>query len=93
MHLGKSETLTEKELVGIFDIDKATVSEDTRNFLKQMQEGYKTVNLATDLPAAFVLSANEYSDRVYLTALSAGVLKKRACGIGIKGRNGNGTKL
>lgn len=93
MHLGKSETLRERELVGIFDIDKATVSEDTKNFLKQMQDGFKTVNLATDLPAAFVLAANEYTDRVYLTALSAVALRKRADGTEIKGRNCNGTKL
>ncbi len=84
MHLGNSETLPDRELVGIFDIEKATLSADTRKFLKQMQTDFKAVNLATDLPAAFVVADNAYTDRVYLTALSADTLKKRAGGLTIR---------
>ncbi len=93
MHLGKSETVPDRELVGIFDIEKATQSAETRQFLKKMQKEYKAVNLATDLPGAFVVTDNAFTDTVYLTALSASALKKRAGGITIKRRKGNGTKL
>lgn len=86
MHLGKSETVPDKEVVGIFDIEKATLSGETRRFLKQMQKDFKAVNLSTDLPGAFVLTANRLTDRIYLTALSAGALKKRTGGIKTKGR-------
>lgn len=81
MHLGKSETAPDREIVGIFDIEKATLAADTRDFLRRAQEGYRTVNLATDLPAAFVLRANALTDSVYLTAISADALKKRGGGI------------
>lgn len=86
MHLGKSETVPDKDVVGIFDIEKATISEETKRFLKQMQRDFKAVNLSTDLPAAFVLTDNDYTDRVYLTSLSAAALKKRTGGISTKGR-------
>lgn len=77
MHLGKSETVPDREIIGIFDIDKATVGVDTKNFLARMQKEYKAVNLCTDLPAAFVLTDGEYTDRIYITSLSARVLKSR----------------
>lgn len=86
MHLGKSETVPDRDVVGIFDIERATLSEETKQFLKQMQRDFKAVNLSTDLPAAFVLTDNHYTDRVYLTALSAAALKKRTGGISTKGR-------
>ena len=77
MHLGKSETVPDREIIGIFDIDKATVSGYTREFLARMQKEYKAVNLCTDLPAAFVLTDGEYTDRIYITSLSSKVLKNR----------------
>ncbi len=80
MHLGKSETVNDKSVIGIFDIEKATLSEDTRQFLRTNQKEFKTVNLARDLPAAFVVSKEEFTDRVYITALSVKALVKRAKG-------------
>lgn len=77
MHLGKSETVRNKEIVGIFDIEKATESAETKKFLARMQKEYKAVNLCTDLPAAFVLTDGEYTDRIYITSLSAKVLRAR----------------
>lgn len=78
MHLGKNETVRDREIVGIFDIEKATLSEDSKKFLSVMQKNYKAVNLASDLPAAFVLTDGEYTDRIYITSLSARVLKNRS---------------
>ncbi len=69
--------MPDREIIGIFDIEKATLSGDTKNFLARMQKEYKAVNLATDLPAAFVLTDGEYTDRIYITSLSAKVLKNR----------------
>lgn len=92
MHLGKSETVKDGNVIGIFDIEKATVSEETKSFLKAMQRDFKTVNLASDLPAAFVVTDEEYTDRVYMTALSVKTLKKRVSGYKEEEKN-YGTKL
>jgi len=77
MHLGKNETVPDREVVGIFDIENATLSKDSRAFLKAMQDGFKAVNLCTDLPASFVLTAGEYTDRIYISSISAKALMRR----------------
>lgn len=92
MHLGKSETVKDKSVIGIFDIERATESGDTRNFLREMEKSFKSVNLATDLPGAFVVTDEEYTDRVYITSLSVGALKKRTGGYQREEKD-NGTKL
>ena len=77
MHIAKNETAPDGQVVGIFDIDKATLSQDSRDFLRARQAGFRAVNLCTDLPAAFVLTADAFCDRVYISSLSAAVLKRR----------------
>lgn len=77
MHLGNSETVRDGDIVGIFDIENATLAKSSRDFLTKMQKELKTVNIAKDLPAAFVLTAEEYTDRIYITSLSAKVLSAR----------------
>ncbi|HOJ48634.1 MAG TPA: DUF370 domain-containing protein [Bacillota bacterium] len=78
LHLGKGESVPEKEIVGIFDIEAATVSADTKAFLKSLQEAKRVVNLCDDLPKSFVLTDNELCESVYITQNSALSLKKRA---------------
>ncbi|NLN54992.1 MAG: DUF370 domain-containing protein [Clostridiales bacterium] len=78
VHLSKNETVLKGEIVGIFDIERSTLSQDTRNFLKQMQNDLKTVSLCDDIPKAFVLCDNIYTDRVYITQISPESLVKRA---------------
>ncbi len=78
LHLGKSESVLEKEVVGIFDMDTATVSADTKVFLYKLQEEKRVVNLCDDLPKSFVLTENELCENVYITQISALSLKKRA---------------
>jgi hypothetical protein len=78
LHLGKSESVPEKEVIGIFDIETATVSADTKVFLSKLQEDKRVVNLCDDLPKCFVLTDNELCESLYITQISALSLKKRA---------------
>ncbi len=78
LHLGKNESVDEKEIVGIFDMDSATRSRDTVNFLKQMQSDMKTVSLCDDIPKTFVLCDNDRTDTVYITQISPAATAKRA---------------
>lgn len=78
LHLGRGESVLKKEVVGIFDIDAATISADTKAFLKKLQEEKRVVNLCDDLPKCFVLTDNELCESVYITQNSALSLRKRA---------------
>ncbi len=77
MHLGNSETVKNREIIGIFDMEKATLSKESRDFLSKMQKEMKVVNIAKDLPNAFVLTAERFTDRIYITSLSSKVLSTR----------------
>lgn len=77
LHLSKNESVRRSEVVGIFDIDNASLSKDTRNLMKNMQETHKTVSLCDDLPKTLVLCDNELTDTLYITQLSAETVGKR----------------
>jgi len=77
MHIAKNETVPDREVVGIFDIETATLSSDSRGFLKTMQDSFRAVNLCTDLPSSFVITAGAFTDRVYISSLSAKTLYRR----------------
>ena len=70
VHIGKNFSVNEKEIIGIFDMETSTVSSETRDFLKNMQDGMKTVSLCDDIPKTFVLCDNEITDTVYITQIS-----------------------
>ncbi|PKM63419.1 MAG: DUF370 domain-containing protein [Firmicutes bacterium HGW-Firmicutes-21] len=77
LHLSRNESVLKKEIIGIFDIDTASISADTRAFLAKLQENKRVVNLCDDLPKSFVLADNELCESLYITQISAASLKKR----------------
>jgi len=78
LHLGKNESVQKKEIVGIFDIETASISVDTRTFFAKLQDEKRVVNLCDDLPKSFILTENELCENLYISQISAASLKKRA---------------
>ena len=78
IHIGKDQIINETERVGVFDLETATVSKDTRRFLAASQEGMRTVSLCDDLPKTFIVCDNELAESVYITQLSPAVTVSRA---------------
>ncbi|HBJ18958.1 MAG TPA: DUF370 domain-containing protein [Clostridiales bacterium] len=59
LHIGNGESIRDDRIIGIFDLDTATVSSITKNFIST-EEKRKNVEYAdTDLPRSFLL----YEDR------------------------------
>ena len=78
IHIGKDQTVDEKEIVGVFDLETATVSPETRKFLASEQDAMKTVSLCDDLPKTFILCDNALTESVYITQISPAVTAGRA---------------
>ena len=74
IHLGNDVTVHSGDIIGIFDIERVTVNKDVNEFLKRAQKSGKIYYVSLDLPKSFVVSG----DRVYITNVSAGTLKRRA---------------
>lgn len=77
LHLGEDVLVMAKDIVGIMDFDKTTVSESTRTFLKTSEEEGFLVTIGEDMPKAFVVTQNVYHYTVYLSPISSMTLKKR----------------
>ena len=79
LNLGQ-EVLFKTEIVGIFDLDTATVARRTRAFLSRAEKEKKAETLSFDLPRAFVVAQreNEENHKIYITQLSSTTLAKRS---------------
>jgi len=78
-HLG-GEMLPRASIVGIFDLDTATVSRHTREFLRRAQEGGAVVSTGEDLPQSFLVTSvfgDEAAEKVYLSPQSSANLAKK----------------
>ena len=82
LNLGQ-EAVYESEVIGIFDLDAATVAEKTRSFLRRAEQEKKAVTLSYDLPRSFIVTQGEReTDHViYISQLSSGTLAKRGCDV------------
>ncbi|MBR6558173.1 MAG: hypothetical protein IKT70_04090 [Clostridia bacterium] len=55
LHIGNNRTVRERDVIGIFDMDTATVSSETRKFLRNMEKKGKTENVKEEIPKSFLL--------------------------------------
>ncbi len=77
LHLGQETLIKTKDIIGIFDLDKATVSKRSRNYLTAKEQQGKVFNVATDLPKSFIVCMQGGEEVVYISQLSAQTLLKR----------------
>ena len=81
LHLGHSTVITHDEIIGIFDLDSATVSKRTRDYLAKAEKEKKVITVSYDLPKSFVVCRNKKGeDKIYLSQLSSSTLLKRSSG-------------
>lgn len=59
LHGGGGCNIQSKHIVGIFDMDSATVSVLTKKFLHQMEKNKKTEMITSALPKSFILTSEK----------------------------------
>ena len=79
LHLGQSVVVPHKEILGIFDLDNASLAYKTREFLERAEAEGRAVWLGDDLPRSFVLvGRGSEPPTVYISQLSSAALLGRA---------------
>ena len=78
LHLGNDISIRTRDIIGIFDLDTATTSKDTRDFLRRCEDNDIVTNVSDDLPKSFVLCRYNGEIQVFISAISSATLKKRA---------------
>lgn len=74
LHAGNHKNLRLKEIVGIFDMDTATVSPITKKFLQRADREGKTEALFEEVPKSFLLTED---GTVYFSQISTHSLSGR----------------
>lgn len=77
IQLEKGESIDKKDIIGIFDIESASISASTNGLFRRKEEEHGVVNVSNDLPKSFILCDGEYSDTVYISGISTDSIKKR----------------
>lgn len=73
LHLGDSVVVPYSAVVGVFDLDNATYSKRTRDFLERAETDGKLVSLGQRLPASLVVTERE----TYLSPISSQTMNRR----------------
>jgi len=78
LHVGGDYIISVKDIIAIMDIEKTTVSNDTRNFLKIAEEEGFTITLAIDeMPKSFIIAQDKNKSKIILSPISTNTLLKR----------------
>jgi len=78
MHLGEDTVVNVKNVITIIDLENATVSKITNDFLRTQEEEGFVVNVSTELPKSAVVCEIDGKSVVYISQISATTLQKRA---------------
>lgn len=74
LHIGKNTVVRHSDVISILDLDNASQSHITRDYLARAEKAGLIVNVADDLPKSVVVCENT----VYLSQLASSTLLKRS---------------
>ena len=74
LHLGADTVVRTRDIVAVFDMDRATVNATSRKFLAAAEKKKKVVNVSDDLPKSIVVCTD---GRVLISAVSSQTIARR----------------
>ena len=77
LHIGNHKNIREKEIIGIFDTDNATLSATTRKFLAEAQKKGAVSAASDEIPKSFLLYREKGKSKICFSQLSSSALKRR----------------
>ena len=77
LHIGNGQTVKKKEIIGIFDMDTATVSSISKQYLSKKQKEKKVTYSGEDIPRSFLVLEKDGREKVFLSKISTSGLKLR----------------
>ncbi len=81
IHIGQEITLHSDDIIGIFDLDTATVAKRTRQFLEQAEKNGDIFTISDDIPKSFIVCRAPWRKSkkiIYLSQISSTTLLHRA---------------
>lgn len=79
LQLGQNEIIYDRQIIGIFDLDKCSCGKRTREYLARSEKEGVVLDVSGDLPRSFIVCDHPYHRQiVYLSQFSPATLQKRA---------------
>ena len=78
LNIGNGVSIREKDAIGVFDLDTATVSKVTKKFINENEKAGRVEYSDTDLPRSFVVTERDGKCEIKLSRISTVGLKMRA---------------
>ncbi|MBQ3356294.1 MAG: DUF370 domain-containing protein [Oscillospiraceae bacterium] len=76
--IGADFAVRDRAVIGIFDLDNASWSKQTRHFLREAEQQGEVVSITGELPKSFVLTEEFGLNRIYLSQFNTTALEKRS---------------
>ena len=77
LHIGNGESIKTENVIGIFDLDTATVSKTTKKYIAVKEKEGKVEYTDFDLPRAFILCEDKKGEKIKLSRISSVGLRQR----------------
>ena len=77
LHVGNNKNIRVSDVIGIFDMDNATLSSITRKFLSGKQKRLMIETAAVEIPKSFVLFEENGLYKICFSPLSSSSLRGR----------------
>ncbi len=77
LHIGNGINIKKRAIIGIFDLDTATISSVSKKFINENQKKGKIEYKDTDLPRAFIITEEEKNIKINLSRISSTALVAR----------------
>ena len=77
LDIGNNRSVKTEGIVGIFDLDRATESRTTRDFLRAAERRGVLITASSSLPKSALLYDDGERENLYLSPLTASSLEKR----------------
>lgn len=78
LHLGSDTVVNTKNVIAILDLESTSQSQNTRDFLKIVEEEGFVRNVSDEIPKTFVLCEIDGQSVIYITNISSKALAGRA---------------
>ncbi len=77
LHVGNNKTIREKNIIGIFDTDNATVSAITKKYLSDAEKKNLVEAANEEIPKSFVLYKEKNKYKICFSQISSSALVGR----------------
>ena len=77
LHIGDNRMIPTGSIIGLFDLETATIGRATRTLLGRMEKEKKVVTVGREMPRSFLLAGSGDEVRLYVSPISAATLIRR----------------